>query len=97
MEPKEHKYKIYFSEKMYKILGINQGFIYEIDTTPQKAVKKALEKLGYKVYMTRHHSYDSKYEPADIMVECVYYSRLVDKNVTNTSYYYVKRMIKLVK
>ena len=62
-------YQITFSEQLENRIGKN-NFV-EIADNPQKAIKQLMEKLGYKVKISRLHAYSYPTREADIMTQLV--------------------------
>ena len=81
-------YEISLSEKLSRRVG--KDVLYMEGDNPPKAVKAALEKLGYKVRLRRFHDYSFRPGPADVE------TKLTTKSgVVYHAYYTVTVMIQI--
>ena len=83
-------YTITFSEQLENRIGKN-NFV-EVADNPQKAIKQLMEKLGYKVKISRFHSWSRYNREADIMTQLVVES---ERPYVYSAYYIIRTMIKL--
>ncbi|MBQ8218317.1 MAG: hypothetical protein IJZ79_03335 [Bacilli bacterium] len=84
-------YKITFNEQLENRIGKN-NFI-EVAENPQKAIKNLMDKLGYKVKISRIHSYSYPVREADIMTQLVVEGK--ELTYIYSAYYIIRTMIKL--
>lgn len=83
-------YQITFSEELEKRIGKNN--LIEIGTDPQKAIKSLMDKLGYKVKISRLHEWSRTNKEADIMTQLLVEG---EKSYVYTAFYTIRTMIKI--